>query len=165
MLHPKKNRLIGLSLTLLALPVSLGLTSLGLTNLGLTSLGSNRVLAHEVELSNEVGGTLHIEPNDSPKAGTDSLTWIALTRRGGQAIPLADCNCKLSVYAQPYRAGDAPIQQPNLSATAAEGRTGVPSANVRFPRAGAYELVLQGSPVKAGAFAPFELRFAVTVAQ
>lgn len=122
-------------------------------------------LAHEVQLSNEVGGTLHIEPNDNPKAGTASLTWIALTRRGGQPIPLADCSCKLSVYAQPYSAGDAPIQQPTLSATSAEGRAGIPSATITFPLAGAYELVLQGSPTAAGAFSPFELRFAVTVAQ
>ena len=123
------------------------------------------VSAHEVEVSNGVGGTLHIEPNDSPKAGSSSLAWIALTRRGGQAIPLSDCNCRLAVYAQPHRQSDTAIQQPSLSATDIEGRTGVPSASITFPRAGAYELVLQGNPVKAGAFAPFELRFAVTVAQ
>jgi hypothetical protein len=151
MLHHPKNRLINLSLALLvALPVG---------------LSPQIAPAHEVELSNEVGGTLHVDPNDNPKAGTASLAWIALTRRGGQPIPLADCNCKLSVYAQPHQAGNAPIQQPTLSATALEGRTGVPSASITFPRAGAYELVLQGSPVKTGAFAPFELRFAVTVTQ
>ena len=152
MLRHKISKLINLSLLalLVALPVS---------------LSAKIAPAHEVELSNEVGGTLHIDPNDSPKAGTASLAWIALTRRGGQSMPLADCNCKLSVYTQPHRAGDAPIQQPTLSAASIEGRTGVPSASITFPRAGAYELVLQGSPVKAGAFAPFELRFAVTVAQ
>jgi len=121
--------------------------------------------AHEVELSNEVGGTLHLEPNDNPKAGTASLAWIALTRRGGQPIPLADCNCKLSVYAQPHHSGDTPIQQPTLSATSAEGHAGIPSASITFPRAGSYELVLQGSPVTAGSFAPFALKFTVTVAQ
>ncbi len=136
-----------------------------LVALGGAFVNQPQPLAHEVELSNEVGGTLHIEPNDSPKAGTASLTWIALTRRGGQPIPLADCNCNLSVYAQPYSPGDRPIQQPTLSATSAEGRTGIPSASITFPRAGAYELVLQGSPTAAGAFSPFELRFAVTVAQ
>ena len=121
--------------------------------------------AHEVELSNQVGGTLHLEPNDNPKAGTASLAWIALTRRGGQPIPLTDCNCKLSVYAQPYDSGDTPIQQPTLSATTAESRSGIPSASITFPRAGSYELVLQGSSVTSGSFAPFELRFTVTVAQ
>jgi hypothetical protein len=136
-----------------------------LLGLGGAFVNLSPLAAHEVEISNEVGGTLHIEPNDSPKAGTSSLAWFALARRGGQPIPLADCNCKLSVYAQPRSSGDAPTQQPTLSATSAEGRTGVPSANITFPRAGAYELVLQGSPVSTGAFSPFELRFAVTVAQ
>jgi hypothetical protein len=121
--------------------------------------------AHEVEVSGDVGGTMHIEPNDSPKAGTASLTWFALTRRGGQPIPLTDCNCTLSVYAQPRQQGGKPIVQPALSATSVEGHQGVPSAKVTFPRAGAYELVLQGRPVTSGTFTPFELKFPVTVAQ
>lgn len=144
-------------------PIAVPLISL-LIGLG-SFTAQPQILAHEVEVSGEVGGTLHVEPNDNPKAGTASLAWFALTRRGGQPIPLSDCNCQLSVYAQPHRSGDAPIQQPSLSATAAEGRSGIPSANITFPRAGAYELVLQGSPVAAGAFSPFELRFTVTVAQ
>jgi hypothetical protein len=128
----------------------------------LTSLPSQ---AHQVEVSNEVGGTLHIEPNDSPRAGTASLTWFALNRRGGQPIRLADCNCSLSLYAQPRRASDTPIQRPPLRSANVEGRSGVPSATITFPWAGSYELVLKGQPNAAGAFAPFELRFSVTVAQ
>lgn len=121
--------------------------------------------AHETEISGEVGATLHIEPNDNPQAGIPSLAWFALTRRGGQLISLSECNCQLAVYAQPYQAGDSPIQQPSLTAVSAEGREGVPGAEVNFPSAGAYELVLQGQPVTDGAFDPFELRFSVTVAQ
>jgi hypothetical protein len=121
--------------------------------------------AHEVQISNDVGGTLHIEPNDNPKAGTASLAWFALTRRGGQSIPLSECNCSLMVYAQPRGQNDSPIQQPTLTATTAEGRQGIPSATITFPRAGAYELVLQGRPNSSGSFTPFELRFSVTVAQ
>lgn len=121
--------------------------------------------AHETEISGEVGATLHIEPNDNPKVGTSSLAWFALTRRGGQLIPLSECNCQLAVYAQPHQEGDSPIQQPSLTAVSAEGRDGVPGAEVNFPRAGAYELVLKGQPTTTGAFNPFELRFTVTVVQ
>ncbi len=122
-------------------------------------------LAHTVEISGEVGGTLHIEPNDSPQAGQPNLTWFALTRRGGQPIPLSECNCTLAVYQEPRRQDDSPIQQPRLNATTVEGKSGVPSATVTFPQAGSYELVLQGRPITAGTFTPFELKFSVTVAQ
>jgi hypothetical protein len=121
--------------------------------------------AHEVEVSGAVGGTMHIEPNDAARAGTASLAWFALNRRGGLPIPLADCNCTLAVYAMPHDQKAAPIQQPALSAISIEGRSGVPSATITFPRAGTYELVLKGQPNAANAFSPFELRFAVTVAQ
>ncbi|MBD3883888.1 hypothetical protein IFO70_19195 [Phormidium tenue FACHB-886] len=121
--------------------------------------------AHQVEISGDVGGTMHIEPNDSPRAGTASRTWFALNRRGGSPVQLADCNCSVAVYAAPRSSGDSPIQQPALSAFSAEGNSGVPSANITFPRAGAYEVVLKGQPKTAGAFSAFELRFSVTVAQ
>lgn len=142
----------------------LGLILLGLTP-GLIAVSSMITPAHEVQISGEVGGTLHIEPNDNPKAGQASLTWFALTRRGGQPIALSECSCTLAVYAQPRGQNDSPVQQPTLSATAADGRQGVPSANINFPRAGAYELILQGRPVTSGGFAPFNLKFSVTVAQ
>lgn len=122
-------------------------------------------LAHTVEISNEVGGTLHVEPNDSPQAGKPNLIWFALTRRGGQPIALSECNCTLAVYQEPRQQNDAPVQQPTLNATSAEGRQGIPSATVTFPHLGSYELVLQGTPTTAGTFAPFELKFSVTVAQ
>ena len=121
--------------------------------------------AHEVEVSGDVGGTMHIEPNDTPRAGTASLAWFALNHRGGSPIPLADCNCSLAVYAMPHSPNATPIQQPSLNALSIEGRSGVPSANITFPRAGAYEIVLKGQPNAANAFLPFELRFPVTVAQ
>ncbi len=141
------------------------ITAASLITSGAFGLNSTVSSAHEVQISNEVGGTLHIEPNDNPKAGTASLAWFALTRRGGQPIPLSECSCSLAVYAQPRSQRDSPIQQPALSATTAEGMQGIPSANITFPRAGAYELVLQGRPTGAGSFTPFELKFSVTVAQ
>jgi hypothetical protein len=122
-------------------------------------------VAHEVEVSGDVGGTMHIEPNDAPRAGTASLTWFALNRRSGQPIRLSDCKCVLSIYAQPRRQGDSPIQQPALQTSDVEGRPSVPSANITFPRAGAYDLVLQGQPVASGNFSEFLLKFSVTVAQ
>ncbi|GAB4155199.1 MAG: hypothetical protein Fur0046_35120 [Cyanobacteria bacterium J069] len=139
------------------------LSGLMLSAGGVISVATRPSIAHQVQVSGDVGGTVHIEPRDNPRAGTANSVWFALARRGGQTIPLSACNCQLAVYAQPRRQGDAPILSPALQAVSAEGREGVPGATVTFPRAGAYELVLRGRPVTSGAFTPFELRFLVTV--
>ncbi|MCC5613055.1 hypothetical protein LC612_41870 [Nostoc sp. CHAB 5834] len=122
------------------------------------------VLAHKVEISGDVGGTLHIEPNDNPRAGEPSQAWFALTRRGGRVIPLSQCNCQLAVYAQPYAAGEPPLLEPQLEPVAAERYQGIPGAEVVFPKPGIYQLQLNGKPVSGARFKPFEFKFEVTVA-
>lgn len=124
----------------------------------------NSAIAHQVEVSGGVGGTAHIEPNDNPRAGIPSLAWFAITRSGGELIPLEACNCQLAVYARPVQPGDVPVQQPALKPVTAEGYAGVPGTEITFPQVGAYELVLQGQPKTPDQFQPFELRFDVTVA-
>ncbi|MFN5891718.1 MAG: hypothetical protein ACK45Z_03670, partial [Dolichospermum sp.] len=47
----------------------------------------------------------------------------------------------------------------------AERYQGIPGAEFIFPKPGAYELRLSGTPVTAGSFLPFELKFLVTVAR
>ncbi|WP_238846015.1 hypothetical protein [Nostoc edaphicum] len=120
--------------------------------------------AHKVEVSGDVGGTLHIEPNDNPRAGEPSQAWFALTRRGGRVIPLSQCNCELAVYAQPYAAGEPPLLEPQLEPVSAERYKGIPGAEVVFPKPGIYELQLNGKPVSGARFKPFEFKFEVTVA-
>ncbi|MHC5613798.1 MAG: hypothetical protein ACYTXA_23080 [Nostoc sp.] len=122
------------------------------------------VAAHQVEVAADVGATLHIEPNDNPSAGEPSQTWFALTRRGGKVIPLAQCNCRLAVYAKPYAAGEPPLLEPALEPVAAERYKGIPGAEVVFPKPGIYELQLNGKPVSGARFKPFKLKFEVTVA-
>lgn len=122
------------------------------------------VMAHQVEIAGEVGGTIHIEPNDTPRAGTPNLAWFALVRQGGEPIPLADCNCQLALYNQPYNVSAAPIQTPSLRPVSEEGYENIPGAEITFPQVGAYVLVLTGEPKQPDDFQPFELKFDVTVA-
>ncbi|MEH2108604.1 hypothetical protein [Nostoc sp.] len=124
----------------------------------------NPAAAHKVEVASDVGGTLHIEPNDNPRAGEASQAWFALTRRGGKVIPLSQCNCQLAVYAEPYAAGEPPLIEPQLQPVAAERYQGIPGAEVVFPKPGIYELQLNGKPVSGARFKPFEFKFEVTVA-
>lgn len=125
-----------------------------------------QAIAHEVETDKDVGATLHIEPSDTPRASEASLAWFALTRRGGETIPLAACDCNLAVYSQPR--GAEPVLSPPLAPTNAEGYQDIPGATLAFPKVGAYTLVLSGKPTaqarETESFEPFELDFDVTVA-
>ncbi len=112
----------------------------------------------------DVGATMHIEPNDTPRAGEEVLAWFALTQRGGQTISQADSKCELTLYAQPRQSTDAPLLTPALTAVDAEGYQDIPGARFTFPKVGAYTLLLSCIPEQAGAFDPFELDFEVTVA-
>ncbi|WP_375496227.1 hypothetical protein [uncultured Nostoc sp.] len=120
--------------------------------------------AHKVEVAGDVGGTIHIEPNDNPRAGEPSQAWFALTRRGGRVIPLSQCNCQLAVYAEPYAAGEPALLEPELKPVSAERYKGIPGAEVVFPKPGIYELQLNGKPLSGARFKPFEFKFEVTVA-
>ena len=125
---------------------------------------NTQVLAHTVKISEDVGGTVHLEPNDNPRAGEVTQTWFALTRKGGKVIPLKDCNCRLAIYAEPHVAGEPALIEPRLKSIQAERYEGIPGTEVTFPKPGAYQLQLSGKPVIEGSFKPFELKFVVTVA-
>lgn len=133
----------------------------GLSTLSLSAILATPAIAHKVQISGDIGATLHIEPNDNPRAGEPSLTWFALTRQGGEVIPLESCNCQLEIYT-PLR--DAIVETPTLEPVSAEGYNGIPGAEITFPQVGAYELVLQGEPLTPEDFQPFEFRFPITVA-
>lgn len=121
------------------------------------------VFAHNVEISNDVAATFHIEPNHNPRAGNKTKAWFALTRRGGQSIPLSECNCKLNVYTVPRTADNKPILQPELKAIDVEKYQQIPGADIVFPRAGAYVLEIIGTAKDEASFAPFDLTYTVNV--
>jgi len=128
-----------------------------------SSLIAIPAIAHNVEISNEVAATFHITPNHNPKAGQQTQAWFALTRRGGQTIPLSECSCSLNVYTIPRRADAEPILQPNLSAINIEKYQEIPGAKIVFPQAGAYELEMVGTAKDNSSFSPFELSYTVNV--
>lgn len=119
--------------------------------------------AHLTDVSSDVAGTWHIEPNHNPKAGEPAEVWVALTQHGGRIVPLDQCDCQLTVY-QGSGAKAVPVLQPSLQAIAAEKYQGIPGAEVVFPQIGQYQLKLTGRPKAAASFQPFELSYIVTVA-
>ena len=129
----------------------------------LSVLIATPVAAHTEKVSGNVGGLLHIEPHDNPQAGQTAQAWIVLTRKGGELIRLAQCNCQLAVYPNPHTEGDAPLLKPRLHAVTAEQYQGIPGADIVFPKAGTYELELSGTPKSGANFKPFKLSYTITV--
>lgn len=118
-------------------------------------------LTHTVKVASDVAAIFHVEPNHNPRAGQPALVWAALTRRGGQGIPLSQCNCQMAIYTTPR--GSSPVARLPLRSINAEQYRGAIAATAIFPRAGKYEIELSGSPKTAGSFQPFRLTYSVTV--
>lgn len=121
------------------------------------------VLAHKVEISNQVAGTLHIEPNDRPRMRKPVQAWFALTSRGGKIIPLSECNCQLTVYALPRNQEDRPIFNPILEAVNVGKYQEIPGALITFPQIGSYELEITGTANNNANFPDFKLNYTVNV--
>ena len=120
-------------------------------------------LAHTVEISNQVAGTLHIEPNDNPRMGEKVQAWFALTSRGGRIIPLSECDCRLSIYTLPRNPEDQPILNPLLEAVNVGNYQEIPGALITFPKIGSYELEIVGKAKKESNFSDFNLSYTVNV--
>ncbi len=121
------------------------------------------LLAHKVEVAGDVAGTWHVEPDHNPQAGEPAQVWIALTRRGGQILPMQAVQCQLSVYQEPFQTGDRPVLTPSLQAIAVEQYQNIPGADLTFPEAGAYRLQLDCAPNPPETFAAFQMNYGVTV--
>ncbi|MGL5874412.1 MAG: hypothetical protein ACRC2R_18925 [Xenococcaceae cyanobacterium] len=134
-----------------------------LSSLVILSCSIEPTLAHTIKTDSDVGATFHLEPNHNPRAGESSRVWFALTRRGGQSIPLSQCNCQLKVSPQ-SSAQKAKVINPPLKAISAEKYQGIPGADLVFPSAGIYELEISGTPKAGSQFQPFKLTYTVTVA-
>ena len=133
---------------------------ISLFSIAVIMIGTTAAIAHEVKTSQEVGGTIHIEPNDRPIAGKKSTIWVALTKRGGEIIPYAKCNCRMEVRSLSDRSIKFTVANP---LAIIERYLGLPSLEVTFPQVGRYELKLSGSPRDGEDFAPFELTFTTNV--
>jgi hypothetical protein len=128
-------------------------------SVGLLVLGINapQALAHNVKVDDQVAATFHLEPNHNPRAGEAAKIWFALAKKGGEPIPLADCDCVLTV-----RQKETVVATPGLSALDVEQYRGIPAATFTFPAVGLYSLRLSGKPKTSG-FNPFNLDYEVTV--
>ncbi|MEI6427290.1 MAG: hypothetical protein WCO45_02715 [Pseudanabaena sp. ELA607] len=116
---------------------------------------------HELKVSGNVGGMIHVEPNHRPVVGEIAQIWIALSQKGGKAIPLSGCDCRMELH---NLSNPSPVLRPILLPVSLEGYGDMPSATLRFTQAGRYRLQLTGKPQRGYSFTPFTLEFEVNVA-
>jgi hypothetical protein len=114
--------------------------------------------AHTVKTAANVAATFHLEPHHNPRAGEAARVWFALTKVGGELIPLSDCDCQLTI-----RQGGQLIQQAVLQSIDVEQYHGIPASDLIFPKVGIYTVELSGKAKVGDAFAPFKLQYDVTV--
>lgn len=119
--------------------------------------------AHELETSGKVGALMHIQPDDSPKAGVATTAWFGLVKRGGDPVRLTECACELKIYSG-KTAGRKALLTPELQEGRAEEEPGNKDrllAGITFPRVGAYTMVLTGKPKSGARFDAFRLQWVV----
>ncbi|WAL59640.1 hypothetical protein [Thermocoleostomius sinensis] len=116
-------------------------------------------IAHQqMSATESVEAMVHLEPNDTPQAGTPSLTWVMLMNPDGSEIAPSSCACRLAIY----DASDRRIAHHiSLEERSVDGQMML-ATSLTFPDPGTYTLVLTAEP-SDGSFEAFELKFPVTV--
>jgi hypothetical protein len=116
-------------------------------------------IAHQqMNATESVSAMVHLEPNDTPQAGTPSLTWVMLMNPDGSEIAPSACACRLAIYdandrriAHHIALEEMPVDGQMMLAT-----------SLTFPEPGTYTLLLTAEP-KDASFEAFELKLPVTV--
>jgi len=104
--------------------------------------------AHQTALSNGARVTMHVSPDDAPRAGSPStvtVTRVAVPRRA--RFTWGSCGCRLRVT--------------DSSGTLVTDRRITRRARLTFPRAGAYRLVVRGSYRRGATKKSFRAAFSI----
>jgi hypothetical protein len=109
------------------------------------------VQAHQLESDGTIGAVLHVEPNDSPRAGEAAKFHFDFRDTAGR-FRAAACQCLAIVTAQGKEVATSTI----LPAGEISG-----SFQVVLPESGAYTVQVIGTPVDSTSFQPFSLRYVV----
>jgi len=139
--------------------LALGLATCGFFAIPLFDTAS---IAHQTVKTSDVEAMIHLDPDDRPYANKQTLAWAMLTKRNGEMISPAKCNCRMMAYDSQNRAIARNLP---LSSMQMEGHKQGHEAirtTIKFPKPGVYTVVLTGQ-AKDKSFAPFEFKVPVTV--
>jgi hypothetical protein len=105
--------------------------------------------AHVLKVDGTIGAVLHIDPNDSPEAGTPASIFFDLKDSSGK-FSIEKCACAVTITE-----GDKTVFNRNLISLAAVTYT--------FPEIGLYDVSLSGSPKDGASFDAFKLSYDIRV--
>jgi len=118
---------------------------------------SIHVQAHVLKTDDNIGGVLHIDPEDDPVAGEQATFFFEMKDKTNK-FSAADCNCRVDVY-----------ENKNLIYSDAVTQGNSPSSSVlfayTFPQKDVYLVKLVGNPQTENSFQPFTLTYDILVAR
>jgi len=124
------------------------------------------VFAHVLKTDGSIGAVLHIDPEDDPVANKPAGFFFEFKDIKNKFDP-ASCECNFSII----QAGKQIYSQPLFPGTDKQSfsmsKPSLDNASVfyTFPERDIYQIIVDGKPKKAGAFANFKLVYDVRVAR
>jgi hypothetical protein len=112
------------------------------------------VSAHSLKIDGSMAAILHTTPDDNPVSGRPSKYLLFFDDASGR-FALSACNCTVVI-----REGNKVIATQTLFSLAQT----IPGGTVTFPKAGVYDLVVTGRPIKSDTFQQFTLDYPLRVA-
>jgi len=112
------------------------------------------VSAHVLKTDGDIGGVLHIDPNDNPTTGSTTTFFFEMRDRHNQ-FTLTHCDCQVIVT-------ENGKQLSSKIPSTLDTQTLTSSFN--FPEKAVYQLTLSGKPTSGNTFQPFTLTWSVRVA-
>lgn len=108
--------------------------------------------AHTLKVSNDIGLTIHVSPDDDPVAGKDTDIFFEIKDKNNK-FNFDNCECKLSINKDGTEVNSQTLQT-----------SGFESAGSRFnfPEIGVYQLNVTGKPTD-GSFNEFDVTFDLRV--
>lgn len=113
------------------------------------------VQAHFLAVDGSIGATLHIDPDDAPKAHSPATFFFDIADRTNK-FQLANCNCHVIISESGHV-----LSSNNLAVTGFSQS----SLSFTFPGLDVYKIELIGKPEATGQFQPFTISWNIRVDQ
>lgn len=137
--------------------VLLRVTTCFVGTLSLFFLSSTIISAHFLRMSDGIGVTLHVEPDDDPATGEKTALTFDFKDAEG-SFQIKDCSCVVKIF-QDQQLIDTQL----VEVVTEEGDVHIGRAWTTFPTRGVYTIQLTGDPIISDQFMPFMSSYDIRV--
>jgi len=110
--------------------------------------------AHTLKTDGTISAALHFQPDDAPMSNR-TTEYILFLNDSTKRFSIGDCECSVIVKKDSKTISSKPMELSSQN---------IIGGSITFAKAGAYEVMFQGAPVKGDTFQPFTLRYPEQVA-